>query len=210
MTIAEIVERRGITEVVHFTTGRGLTGVLDTKAVLSRARVKAEERLEYIIQLNCPTVLDEAWEDFVNLSVTRINRSLFKSSSRKWHPDHSWALLAFDPVILEHKGVVFTTTNNAYANVVKRASGPEGLEALFAKRIPWGYYGSICTRGRDMTDNLATDEQAEVLYPESVSTEFLQTIYVAEHTHADAVCAQLALVGHREVTVMVDPTRLPK
>jgi hypothetical protein len=56
-----------------------------------------------------------------------------------------------------------------------------------------------------LADNLPTCPQAEVLYPDELSTTYLRTIYVSEPEHADVVSAQLAIFPHEGVRVVVDP-----
>lgn len=204
MTVADTVRERGIVEVVHFTPSRGVLGTLAARAALSRARIHDEDILEYIARVNAIRVLDPGYENTVHLSITGINSSFFEVSAR-WHPDDDWAVLAFDPVILQHDGVVFCTTNNAYP-ACSRGRGDGGLEALFAPRVH-GRYGTPHTRTPDMAPNLTTDEQAEVLYPERLSTEFLRTIYVRDEDFADQVHAHLGAVNHPDVPVIIAPDR---
>lgn len=204
MTIPAQIAQRGIIEVVHFTTLRGLLGILDTKAALSRTRVKVEERIEFILKLNAPMVRDAAWEDYVNLSISEINTS-FLGHSKRWHPGIKWAIAAFDPVILEHPGVHFTTTNNIYPSC-RRGTGAAGLAAMFADPV-YGRYATVHRRGQGLPANLTTDVEAEVLYAPPLSTEFLRRIYVAEPETADEVHAYINLVGHQSVEVRIEPRR---
>jgi hypothetical protein len=204
LTVAETVRKRGIVEVVHFTPSRGVLGTLAARAVLSRARIHDEAILEYIARVNANRILDPGYENTVHLSITAINSSFFDVSAR-WHPDDDWAVLAFDPVILQDNGVIFCTTNNAYP-ACSRGRGREGLEALFSPRV-LGRYGAPHTRAAGMAANLTTDEQAEVLYPERLSTEFLRAIYVREEDFADQVHAHLGAVNHADVQVVIAPDR---
>lgn len=204
MTIEEIIEYRGIEEILHYTTHLGMIGILDSKAVKSRFRLNHNQRLEYILKLNTPIVRDTNWIDYVNLSISRINTHLFNISSGRWHPNVWWCILSFDPAILTHEGVYFTTTNNVYHSTVRRGRDSAALEAMFAPVVPWGYYGSKRTRKSNMPDSYPTCEQAEVLYPRELSTDFLQRIYVAEGEEVDEVNAQIAAVNHPVVSVSVN------
>jgi hypothetical protein len=73
VTIQDIIQARQITEVVHFTTHRGLLGALHSRAVKSRMRLPAEVDLKYIYTPNAEYRKDKAWLDYVNLSISRIN-----------------------------------------------------------------------------------------------------------------------------------------
>jgi len=188
MTPSEYARDRGITEVLHFTTNRGLLGILSTGEVFSRKALEAAGKLEPIRLLNCrDRSKDAAWIDWVNLSISQVNKWML-NRSRSWHQDEDgvwWAVLAFDVAILDHTDVWFTTTNNTYP-VVRRGQGVEGLADMFTDPMPWGWYGYRKNR-RHRAANQPTCEQAEVLYPKTLSLEALTAIYVAEPEHIDEI-----------------------
>ena len=204
MSVADIVNDYGITEILHFTTNHGLVGILDSGAVKSRATLPTEKSLEHVYSPNCRYRKDTAHLDYVNLSITAINLRLFGISSEKWHADEEiwWAILVFDPVILSHDGVLFATTNNMYTGV-RRAEGREGLEALFAERITrWA--GSVVVRPQNHPRDQTTCPQAEVLYPNELPIEHLRRIYVRNDENAAMVEAQLELLHVEGIEVVVD------
>jgi hypothetical protein len=205
LTIEEIVKARGVTEVLHFTTNHGLLGILDSRAVKPTARLPEDKRLEFIFKRNAPFRKDFKWLDYVSLSLSRINSQFF-AASRRWHQtrDIWWCVLSFRPEILTHAGVVFTTTNNKY-NVAVRGRGASGLERLFAATTTEYESGTTVARYPNMPTNFTTCEQAEVLYPGEVSTDFMQCIYVKEGDHQDEACGQLSAVDHPRVEVVVEP-----
>ena len=205
MTIAEIIERRGITEILHFTTNRGLLGVLHSGFLKSKKRLQTDQQLEFIFSANAPFRKDLDWLDYVNLSISRINSRFFDISKNRWHRDRDiwWCVLSFDSIILTHKGVYFTTTNNMYTGV-RRAQGPDGLEAMFAQRIVQ-WHSSTVTRNQSSADAYPTCMQAEVLYPGELSSRFLRRVYVASGEDSDEVYGQLAALGHEHLTIDVRP-----
>ena len=206
MTIKDIVESRGIETIVHFTTNRGSLGVLASKALKARARLDQDARLEKIFYPNAASrPRDAAWLDYVNLSVTQINTRFFGVASGSWHKEQDfwWCILAFDPVILEHDGVVFTTTNNMYSGVA-RASGEAGLASLFEPSIRQ-WHSSVVTRSSTQPANLPTCPQAEVLYPGELATTYLQKIYVSNATCGDELAGQMAAVAHPPVPIEIRP-----
>lgn len=190
-----VVDNRRITEILHFTTNEGLVGILDSKSLKSRARLDDEKRLEFILKKNTPKVLDHAWVDYVNFSISRINSSLYNISSSCWHRDANWRILAFDPSIIMHEGVFFVTTNNAYPSAI-RGTGKDGLDRLFGSCIV-GRYRSIIHRDEATPLNHTTDFQAEVLYPEEVSTNYLNKIYVASAEEADDVSGLISALSYK-------------
>lgn len=209
----EIIDRK-IKEIVHFTSNHGLVGTLEMGSVLSRRRLPDVSHLAY---LAAPTsekrqeaahYFDKAedWLDFVNMSISEINQYYFHVASTKWHVagDRWWTILSFSPEILSHYGVFFTTTNNIY-EYVKRGQGHQGLAALFDEPIlrknNW-----YARRGLRAV-NLPTCQQAEVLYPQSVSIEYLQRIYVANDEQHDIVSGWLRYYGKSDVEVTIQPEK---
>jgi ssDNA thymidine ADP-ribosyltransferase, DarT len=192
MTIKEIIRARKIMEVVHFTTENGLVGILDTGFVLSRHRLPKQKRLEHIMKLNCATRYDPHWLDFVNLSIGRINIDFF-GASKSWHPPHDalWCILSFKPEIMTHKGVYFATTNNRYSGVVQSA-GSEGLEAIYPARVH-RYLSNYATRTPMHESWEPTCRQAEVLYPQQLSLDYLKAIYFPTEEECDTGVAQCQL-----------------
>jgi hypothetical protein len=206
MTIEDIIRERNIVEVLHFTRNSGLTGSLHTRCVKSRQRLNKDQELEFIFGPNAILRKDVAWLDYVNLSISEVNSQFF-SAARRWHAASAgwWCILSFSAAILTHEGVVFATTNNIYP-AVRREIGPSGLQALYANRVA-GIYGNVTIRSPNLPLNFTTDEQAEVLYPRELSTEYLQRIYVTTEEDADDVHGQFRGIGHDKVDVVVAPEK---
>jgi hypothetical protein len=183
-TIAGVIARRGITEVLHFSTNHGLTGILAEGAVLSRERLPESKYLEHVYKPNASVRKDRAWLDYVNLSISRINTEFFGHSTR-WHANQDlwWCVLSLDPTIMSDSGVVFAATNNIYTGC-RHAAGAPGLEALFAPKVE-RWEGNVVRRTPDMPEAWTTCHQAEVLYPERLSCQHLRCVYVATGPHAD-------------------------
>jgi hypothetical protein len=205
MTISDVIRNLDITEILHFTTNNGILGILDGRSLKARARLNSDQRLEYIFQPNAANRnKDLDWLDYVNLSVSRINGDFFGASG-KWHRDKNlwWCVLSFDPVILDHDGVWFATTNNIYTGV-KRGQGAESLQNLFAERVT-RWQGNVVERKQSDDANYTTCIQAEVLYPGQVSTEYLKKIYVLDDQSADELAAQIHMLRHPPVTIEIRP-----
>ena len=212
MTVQAEILKRGITEVVHFTTHLGVLGTLAKKAILSRYRLPKESSLQNILHVNSIFRPEESeffdksqnWLDYVNLSVSEINRRFF-DVSQGWHQGSEvwWAILSFDSVVMSHD-VEFATTNNGYEHCI-RGGGLEGLDRLFEpvvrRKNTW------CAYRRERPRQLATCEQAEVLYPGEVSTEYLKTIYVRDGDQSDQVKAWLLDFHYKHVNVLISPEK---
>lgn len=194
--VADVVAERGITEVLHFTTNRGVLGMFAKGAILPRRMLPSEKYLEHVYRPNAEVRKDPDWTGHVSLSISRVNTEFF-GVSRYWHSDLEtwWAIVSLDPVILCHDDVVFVTTNNIY-RARRRGRGAAGLEALFANPVA-GYYGRPTYRTEDMPASWTTDVQAEALYPGPISTDYVRRIYVLHDDHADLVASQYDILRIR-------------
>lgn len=211
--VRDIIQSRGIQEVLHFTTNRGIVGTLASHALLSRHRLPQEKYLEHVLHVNAAVRPEAAaffdksqnWLDYVNLSISEINRR-YLTVSKRWHDDRDvwWGILSFDAEIMNHDGVIFATTNNSYDQCV-REGGEAGLEKLFANRIV-RKNGWAASRGQRAPE-LPTCEQAEVLYPGAVDTAFLRKIYVEDEEHHDQASGWLREFGHQGVQVEISPLK---
>ncbi len=203
MKIEQVVAARSIQEVLHFTTNRGLLGILANGSVKSRKRLPNEAQLEYLFLPNTDYRKDVPWVDYVNLSISRVNNRFLDWSRRRPRTERLfWCILAFDCVILAHPGVLFVTTNNIYSGA-KRGSSHSDLEALFAEAVhQWGPHYAHRPLGR--ANHLTTCPQAEVLYPKALSIEHLGRIYVADGETQDEVHAMLGMLALQGVDVVVN------
>lgn len=210
--LAEVGER-GILEILHFTTNRGLVGTLAKGELLSRRRLPSDSYLEHILHANVISRPEEAqsfdksndWLDFVNLSISEINESFFQFSKNWPHNQELWwAILAFDPEILMHTGVHFATTNNSYEHC-KRGIGLNGFQPLFAASIR--RKGTWVAHRYGRASYLPTCQQAEVLYPGAVSLRCLKRIYVSRGEERDCVRGWLREFGYPQVDVVLDSAK---
>jgi hypothetical protein len=213
------IEQREISEILHFSTNRGIIGALHNRHLLSRPLLNEDYYLRHVLKLNASVRPEESeyfdksedWIRFINLSISEINKR-FLDVSRKWHNnvDVWWCILAFEPLILIHEGVRFATTNNGY-DQCQRGQSEYGFEALFAPTIcrkAHGYNGqswTVLRQGRP--NNLTTCEQAEVLYPERLSLDYLRTVYVEENEHHDMVMGWLRDFNYVNINVVVQPEK---
>lgn len=208
MSIEDIVVARRISEVVHFTTSHGCLGTLYTKNLLSRARLQNDEMVRYLFAANAELRRDVSFLDYISLSLEHINTEFYRVSANKWHRNDPifWCILAFDPVVLTHDGVVFATTNNIYSSVI-RSAGETGLKRLFADRVERWNSTPIVRRTTDMNDCYPTCFQAEALYPQALSTDYLQRIYVRTARDQSETIGFLKATFHPEINVIIAPEK---
>jgi hypothetical protein len=203
MTIEDVFREKQITQVLHFTTTKGLLGILASGFVKSRKRLPEDEYLECIYEPNCHIRYDAAWLDYVNLSIEVINKDFFGICSSKWHANSQWCILSFRPEIMTHENVYFATTNNRYTGVIREA-GVSGLLSLFAPRIKqWDEKYVLRTTQKPYNP---TCSQAEVLYPGELPITYLQHIIFSEHEQQDNLAGQLAALGYSQIPHIVDAT----
>ncbi|MFJ6661662.1 DarT ssDNA thymidine ADP-ribosyltransferase family protein [Streptomyces sp. NPDC091377] len=203
--ISTLLQERKITEVVHFTTNRGLLGILVQRLCKARALLAKDEYLESIYHENTKWRReDPKYWSYVNLSISEPNHRFLRISSEDWwaNEDLFWAVLSFDPVIMTHPGVLFAPGNMGYEGITP-VEGLPGAEALFADRVPKGFKKTMPRW--DRASHLPTNPQAEVLYPQAVSTRHLQRIFVLTDEDAAKAEAIVSVSGHDEVDIIVDP-----
>lgn len=185
--VANVIKRREIAEVVHFTTHSGVLGILDTRSLLPNAELRQEKRLEHILTLNNEERKDKQWAGYNSMSITEPNRKFFSYSRWRINEPQWWCVLAFDPSVMEDDGVIFCTGNNTWPRTLRR-TGPEGLEGMFAEKVP-GTYSSWVNRATSTPSNVPTSLEAEFLYPGRISLERLKRVYFEHSSHASEFTA---------------------
>ncbi|MCU6664501.1 DarT ssDNA thymidine ADP-ribosyltransferase family protein [Silvania hatchlandensis] len=213
MSIEQVMVEKGISEVLHFTTERGLTGCAGTGLVLSRKALNEEQYLSYIAspvsserrEAQATFNKDEDWLDYINLSISEINTSYF-NAAKNWFrgEDRWWCIMAFDSIILTHPKIYFTTTNNIYTSVI-RTPGCVGLQAMFVETITRWRGKTVSRNGRQQ--RLTTCEQAEVLYPNPLDMKFLRSVYVQNPEQAASIHGTLRSFGFLSVNVIICPEK---
>lgn len=207
MSLSDASASRGIRQLLHFTTNRGALGILACKAIKPRTQLVADPQLEKIFYPNAANrSRDEAWHDYVNLSVSNVNQNFFSICTNNWHRDKDfwWAVFAVNPDVLIHAGVYFATTNNMYSGV-QRAEGEKGFNSLFAP-VVMRWRGNFIHRSASTPESSPTCNQAEVLYPGALSTKFIERVYVRSDSYADELAGQIAVSDHSALEILVDPS----
>lgn len=204
------INTRGVAELVHFTTNHGVLGALFTRYVRSRQRLEGDRMVEYLFRPNSKFRKDAAYLDYVSLSIERINSHFYGISSGSWHgsEDIFWVVLSFDPEIMNHEGVIFSTTNNIYTSV-RRGLGTAGYAALYEQRVAhWN--GRYVDRQADLPASWPTCEQAELLYPGEIATQFLRRVYTRSSLEQSEVKGFLKATFHDDIEVVVDASRFER
>ena len=137
--------------------------------------------------------------------ISRVNPTFFEIS-QGWHrwEEIWWCVLSLDPAILAHPNVTFVTTNNIYTRA-RRGKGTDGLNALFAPSVERYIGRAPAVRTATHLPSWPTCEQAEVLYPSEVSTDYLRRVYFARPHELQTARAQVATLNHREIELALAP-----
>lgn len=183
MSLVRLIEEQGITEVLHFTMGDNLVGILSHGGVISRTLLEEErakfKSLDSIGDSSWPDrSRDKEWWGFINLSIETVNQYLLNRAKSN-HPNQRWFVLSFDPHVLTHEDVYCTTTNNAYTPHVLRGKGPDGLKLPYSTSYK-DRNGNVHRRQGALPQQIPTSQQAEVLYPNLLSLNYLRAIYVED------------------------------
>ncbi|MBC8950017.1 MULTISPECIES: DarT ssDNA thymidine ADP-ribosyltransferase family protein [Xenorhabdus] len=214
MTIKQFIKDNGIKEILHFTSEKGLTGCAGSRTVLSRKALDTDQYLSYIAspvaseRQEAQEVFnkDKDWLDYINLSISEINTRYFNAAKRWFSGSNNkwWCIMSFNPIILTHLGVYFTTTNNIYTSVI-RTPDLAGLQAMFDETII-RWIGNNISRN-ERANHLTTCEQAEVLYPNPLDMNFLRCVYVQNEEHAASIHGTLRTFGFDRVNVIICPEK---
>ena len=213
--IINFIQERKIEEVLHFSTNHGLVGIASIGQVISRDQLEVDPEndpqspLYALNAKNSKFRSDPEWTSYINLSISRINKS-FLDFSRNWRkkdPDHYWIILSFKPDILDHQNVFFSTTKNIYHGSCIRRQGIEGLQNCFSNCVVSKHNRPIY-RPPNYPSFWTTCPEAEVLYFKSLSLDYLKCIYVEDEGTYDQVVTTLqALIDRTDINVIINKNK---
>lgn len=175
LSFQEVVEKRGIRELLHFTRLGNLESIAQ-KGLLPRDEL---ERLGIPeADFNDLTRVDDLKQASC-LSISFPNYQMFYSCRRRT-PAQAWVVLSIKPSVLWKMRCIFCVENAASSLVrntpVDSRMGPAALDALFGdhpkrKRLDLG-----------LPRSFPTSPQAEVLVEGAIGIEFLQHVYLEKDT----------------------------
>ena len=160
------VQRRGITRLCHFTPSRNLGQILiGNVGILATQKLKDDERSIY-----APTDLArlDGLADHICCTIEYPNAWYFDKARAKEVLFKDWVVLLIDPKYLWVKGTRFSSRNAAAAFGADVAEGEAAFQKIFADTTV-GAYGKTFVRSVQRLDSCPTDEQAEVLVPDTIS-----------------------------------------
>lgn len=174
LLISQVIERRNIRWLCHFTPRANLEGIkkngLKTRNLLSYNEAIVTDRYRY-----------DRYKNAICLSISKPNQYMLK---RKLEQGYDLCLLLIDPAVLYKKECIFYPHNAATASF-RNASpesfkGENALEELFANPITFQkseQEPTIWNRVSSLHDYETTSAQAEVQCLESIEPEYILRIF---------------------------------
>jgi ssDNA thymidine ADP-ribosyltransferase, DarT len=159
-------QRRGITRLCHFTPSRNLGQILiGNVGILATQKLKEDERSVY-----APTDL-QRMDGFVNhicCTIEYPNAWFFEQARAKEILFKDWVILFIHAKYLWAKGTRFCYRNAAASFGADVVEGEAAFQRMFAQRTV-GARGMTFVRTAQRLASCPTDEQAEVLVPDTIS-----------------------------------------
>jgi hypothetical protein len=208
-TIKQEVESRGITRLCHFTPSRNLVHILTgTTGILATKKLQTDERSVFT-----PTDLQrlDRHENYICCSIEYPNAWYFDQAKSKDELFKDWVILFINPKYLWLPGTRFCPRNAASGSGNLVAEGKEAFLSMFNQSVP-GAYNRTFTRSNTHLACCPTDNQAEVLIPDTISMGDIFSIAVKTKTQATNEAARLSLLGVPEdrFNFIIAPTLFEK
>lgn len=192
------VRRRQIKRLCHFTPSRNLGQILTGNVgILATKKLQEDERQVY-------TATDlqrlDGFVDHISVTIEYPNAWYFEQARGREVLFRDWVVLLIDPKYLWHDGTRFCPRNAAASYGRDVAKGEESFKRLFAARTQ-GAYGMHYVRTAATPDWCTTDEQAEVLVPDSISLADVLSIAVKDEAQARNEHVRMSLLGIPTVSI---------
>lgn len=191
--IQEVVDQRGIRELVHFTPVANLLSILK-HGLLSRQELN-RRRLRYVV------VDQERFDrlkDYISLSVSFPNYKMFHMKRQELQdqvdPDRGWAVLLISPRVLYELDCLFFRTNAA-SRCFQDKSNLWQLATAWAFRCM--FYEHECRERIPLW--YTTDPQAEVMVRQWVPPQYFLGIAARDQRHREFLATRLG----RNITIVV-------
>ncbi len=186
--IRQEVQRRGITRLCHFTQSRNLSHILgDCPGILSR------QSLEQADLPHNPTDPDR-WDghnDLVCCSLEFPNVYYFQVAQGRDRLFRDWVVLLIKPDFLWQSGTLFCPCNAARDKGAYIQAGYKAFLSLFDSKDTRGQ--QPIRRSPYHLQRAPTNLQAEILVPDPIPLDCIQTIVVKDKAQKDREVRRLEL-----------------
>lgn len=190
-SIKKIIKDREITELIHFTSTRGLEGIFKARHILSRFELENSNFVDdNEILFNSNDTFRMEGKNYINLSVSKPNKSLFNRFKHRKESDPTigWCILKINPhVLLDDNLKCFFSITNAANSAAKNDYGIKSDVESFKKMfndevVVKNSYGSKTYSRFGLNKNQTTDNQAEILVEGKIPFKYINAIcFETEH-----------------------------
>jgi hypothetical protein len=190
--IEQVVRKRGITTLVHFTRVDNLCGIA-RNGLIPRSELEANSRNR--VEFNDSLRLERRTHHSC-LSITKINYRMFWRYKYRF-PEVEWCILELEPEVLWSQRCLFCRTNAASSGTVAQAESygwtAKGLDQMFHDPVdtPHGRHAR-CALAGGLRENQTSDPQAEVLVQGRIDPRLIRTVVVPSLVGVEEVNRQLA------------------
>lgn len=201
--------KQGITRLCHFTPSRSLAHILAGGAgILPSRMLEEEDRL-----LFNPTDLQrlDGHPDHICCSIEYPNAWYLDRARKGEILFRDWVVIFIDPAVLAFEGTLFCPRNAAAGNGAYISAGHEAFASMFALSVP-GAQGKVRSRGLLHLPCSPTDDQAEVLVPNSIPPTSIIAIGLSskEQAQTERVRLEILDIDVGELKFVVSPTLFDK
>jgi hypothetical protein len=195
-------QKRGITRLCHFTPSRNLVHIAtDRSGILASARLRADDKT--IFNATDRERLD-GFPDHVCCSIQYPNAWFFRKARTNERLFEDWVVLLIKPHHIWEPGTKFCARNAAAGFGSGVNEGIHAFEAMFALSVV-GARGNTYYRSASHPMWLPTDEQAEVLIPDSVAREDILGIAVIDESQAKREHARFSQLLVEAPSIVITP-----
>ena len=198
MSAYDVLMRRGVTRLCHFTKLQSFTHIItspsgilasssirqDTKNVIDIARYDGE--LDHIC---CSIQYPNSW--FLNKAIERNANQIFKD----------FIVLYVNPRIIEDHDVKYCPCNASRESGAYISGDMENIDSIFSTTVKTFRY----PRSPHMLPCCPTDGQAEILIKDSIPCEYITGIAVGNIDVAARVCGILKLCNIEQIPIYIAP-----
>lgn len=200
-TINDLINRRGITRLCHFTKSNKLPHILSKESGIV-ANTSLDDQIE-LLSKNDPLRLDGK-EDYVCCTIEYPNTWYLRKIRDRDPLFNQWVILFINPKSLTAESTLFCHRNAAanYGAYIKE--GLEGFEGMFKQQVQGQ---RLMTRSNVMLSCCPTDDQAEVLVYKNIIRSDILGIAVANSEQARLEKSRLNFVGGvpRDIPFFIAP-----
>ncbi|BAY25241.1 hypothetical protein NIES2100_50470 [Calothrix sp. NIES-2100] len=191
-SIKREAESRGIKRLCHFTPSRNLVHILTGGVGILATKNLQETERGVFTQTDLERL--DRHEGYICCSIQYPNAWYFDKAKSKDILFQDWVVLLINPKYLWMSGTLFCPRNAASGYGRGIIEGEQGFKAIFADAIT-GAYGKTRQRSMNHLPCSPTDDQAEVLIPDTIGISDILAIAVLSETQARNEAVRLNYVG---------------